>query len=162
MPANFRHDNALIVCPIDATCWILHEPFVFRCESNGHERVFTAPANFVTDFASIPWGLRAIAPRWGAYGWAAVIHDFLYWEQSIQQQDADEVFLEAMRTSGVPAWRRKLFYYAVHIFGCYAWKKNAALKARDKYARIRKRPLPNAFAIKQWKQDYANAQRQHA
>jgi|GEM_PF-2284510 len=70
MRARFRHDNALVVCPLDATCWILHEPFEFRCELGGRERAFTAPPDFVTDFASIPWGLRLIAPRWGSYGWA--------------------------------------------------------------------------------------------
>ena len=92
----------------------------------------------------------------------AVVHDFLYWEQSIERHDADEVFLEAMRASGVPAWRGAAFYWAVRILGSYAWKKNAALKARDKRARIRKRPLPNPFAIRQWEQDYAKAKRQHA
>ena len=163
MRANkFKHENALVVCPIDATCWILHESFTFSSERNGHQRTFTAPANFVTDFASIPWALRLIAPRWGRYGWAAVIHDFLYWEQSIDRCGADEVFLEAMKGSGVSAWRARLFYWAVRIFGNHAWKKNAALKVRDKSARIRKRPLPNPFAIRKWKQDYAQAKRQYA
>jgi hypothetical protein len=163
MTAKFvRHNNPLVVCPVDATCWILHEPFVFTWERNGRERVITAPENFVTDFTSIPWGLRLIAPRWGGYGWAAVIHDFLYWEQSIERREADEVFLDAMKDSEVPVWRTRLFYWAVRAFGGYAWRKNTRLKATDKCARIRTRPLPNPFEIRKWKQKYEETKRQHA
>lgn len=163
MTAKFaRHCNPLVVCPVDATCWILHAPFTFVCEFNGSERRFTAPENFVTDFASIPPGLRVIAPRWGGYGWAAVIHDFLYWEQSIERREADEVFLNAMKASGVPAWRRTPIYWAVCAFGCYAWRKNATLKASDPTARIRTRPLPNPFGIRKWKQEYEETKRRHA
>jgi hypothetical protein len=151
-----EHENPLIVCPIDANIWIVHFPFVFECEWNGEKHRVEAPENFVTDFASIPRVFWSIAPRWGTYGWAAVIHDFLYWDQRMTRQEADDVFLTAMKQSNVPAWRRIVIYGAVRLFGWNAWKHNAALKASNPRARFRDRPLPNPFKVKEWRENYLN------
>ena len=43
--------------------------------------VITVPAGFVTDFASTPRAIWAILPPTGRYQLAAVVHDFLYWDQ---------------------------------------------------------------------------------
>jgi hypothetical protein len=43
--------------------------------------VITVPAGFVTDFASTPRAIWAVLPPFGTYQLAAVVHDFLYWDQ---------------------------------------------------------------------------------
>jgi hypothetical protein len=148
------HENPLVVCPVDAHIWILHTPFEFVCQRHGDEYRVTVPANFVTDFASIPRILWPIAPRWGVYGWAAVIHDFLYWDQGITRREADDIFLSAMNKSEVPLWQRETIYRAVRWCGCKAWKHNTTLKARNPCARIWDRPLPDPFHFKEWRAHY--------
>ena len=149
-----KHENPLVVCPIDADLWIVHIPFVFVCQCNKVKHRVEAPEDFVTDFASIPRILWSIVPRWGLYGWAAVIHDFLYWDQRMTRREADDVFRHAMITSAVPAWRRIVIYRAVRLFGSVAWRRNAALKVRNPRARFRDRPLPDPFNVKAWKDNY--------
>ncbi len=65
-----------------------------------------------------------IDPRWGKYGNAAVIHDWLYWDQPRTRQEADDIFLEGMEVLEVPNWKRKTIYYAVRLFGGFAWRAN--------------------------------------
>src|SRR5438046_8797712 len=36
---------------------------------------------FQTDFATVPRPLWIVLPKWGRYGNAAVLHDWLYWKQ---------------------------------------------------------------------------------
>ena len=44
--------------------------------------VIVVPAGFVTDFASTPRALWSVIPPTGRYQLAAVVHDFLYWDQA--------------------------------------------------------------------------------
>src|SRR5215217_6020711 len=49
----------------------------------------TVPEGFVTDFASIPrvfWS--ALRPD-GLYTYPAIVHDYLYWEQTVTREVAD-------------------------------------------------------------------------
>ena len=86
--------------------------------------------------------------------WAAVIHDFLYWDQSLTRREADDVFLNAMKKSAVSLGRRSVIYAAVRVFGRRAWKSNTDLKKRDPGARFLDRPLDNPFDIKKWRDGY--------
>ena len=44
------------------------------------ERIEVAEG-FETDFASVPRLLWVVLPKWGKYGNAAMVHDWLYWKQ---------------------------------------------------------------------------------
>jgi len=79
---------------------------------------------FMTDFASIPRLLWIFLPRWGKYGNAAVVHDWLYWTQKRPRKDADGIMLEGMAVLKVPAWQKYSIYIAVRAFGWLAWKRN--------------------------------------
>jgi len=87
----------------------------FRYEI-GHEgsNSYVEPGvGFVTDFASIPRPLWWLLPKWGKYGKAAVIHDYLYRHKTydvktslggslrvpIGRKRADQIMLEAMAVS---------------------------------------------------------------
>jgi hypothetical protein len=84
------------------------------------------PPHFVTDFASSPAVFRWLVPQDGPYSAAAVIHDWLY---SIAEPPpkppqfrkerfrADRIFLEAMRTSGVNAFKKSVLYRSARLFG---------------------------------------------
>jgi hypothetical protein len=119
-----KHENPLVVCPIDKDIWIVHATFAFVCQCNGEEHRIEVPPDFVTDFASIPRLIWPIMPRWGTYGWAAVIHDFLYWDQRLTRREADDVFLDVMKASAVPTWQKIPIYRAVRQWGWWAWKRN--------------------------------------
>ena len=90
------------------------------------DATITVPADFITDFASVPktpiaWWL------FGGHGHrAAVIHDWLYQRQVITEviitrEMADAVFDEALATMGIATWRRVPMVRAVRMWGRRAW-----------------------------------------
>lgn len=107
---------------IDGEHWVVEAPLVYTRASTGV--TYTVPEGFVTDFASIPRPLWPIYPKTGRYQLAAVVHDFLYWEQSTTRKEADQIFLEGMKESEVPTKDRSIIYSAVRGGGESAWKKN--------------------------------------
>jgi hypothetical protein len=111
------------------------------------------PAEFVTDFASVPRlplayllaGGRAIRP--------AVLHDYAYQThrlpveggdpRTLTREEADHVFLEAMQAdpwSGTSPWTRRLMWRAVRCFGGATW---------DQYG-DRQRALNPLWTAKGW------------
>ena len=94
--------------------------------------VIVVPAGFVTDFASTPRALWSVIPPTGRYQLAAVIHDFLYWDQGCAREQADAIFRVAMAESNVKPFERDLMWQAVRRFGQSAWNDNAAAKQAGK------------------------------
>jgi hypothetical protein len=90
--------------------------------------VIVVPAGFVTDFASTPRALWSVIPLTGRYQLAAVVHDFLYWDQACMREQADAIFRVAMAESNVKPFERDLMWQAVRRFGQSAWNDNAAAK----------------------------------
>lgn len=85
----------------------------------------TAPAGFVTDFASVPWLFWDLEPPLGDAGKAAVIHDQLYATKGLggryTRAQADGIFREALARSGVPLWKRTILWAAVRLGGSAGW-----------------------------------------
>ena len=96
------------------------------------EFVIVVPAGFVTDFASTPRAIWAVLPPAGQYQLAAVVHDFLYWDQGCLRQQADDLLRVAMAESNVKPVERDIMWQAVRRFGESAWAGNAAAKAAGK------------------------------
>ena len=94
--------------------------------------VVVVPAGFVTDFASTPRALWSVIPPTGRYQLAAVVHDFLYWDQGCTREQADAIFRVAMAESNVKPFERDLMWQAVRRFGQSAWSDNAAAKQAGK------------------------------
>src|SRR5687767_6419042 len=78
----------------DGTYWIVIEPVVYRIGNT--QLQIEVPRGFVTDFASIPYGVTAFFLPTGQYSRAAVVHDYLYWTQRCSREQADRIFLLAM------------------------------------------------------------------
>ena len=120
-----RFTEPLVVTPRpDGKTWILLSEFGYEVGQLGSTDVINVHVGFHTDFASIPRVFWIFLPRWGKYGNAAVIHDWLYWEQPRSRKEADDIFLEEMEVLEVPKMKRRIIYYAVRWFGWLAWSNN--------------------------------------
>ena len=120
-----RFTNALLVAPLsDGKSWVIVGDFGYDIGEEGSSEKVDVERGFVTDFASVPRVLWWVLPKWGLYGNAAVIHDWLYWEQSTSRKRADDLLLEAMEVLEVPSLKKKAIYSAVRTFGGWAWKRN--------------------------------------
>ena len=106
----------------DGENWILAEPVVYQIGNSAHR--IEVPKGFVTDFASIPYGVTAFFLPTGQYARAAVVHDYLYWSQTCSRAQADLIFLLAMVESNVPFATRRGIYRTVRAGGEGAWTDN--------------------------------------
>ncbi|HEX9173692.1 MAG TPA: DUF1353 domain-containing protein [Telluria sp.] len=109
-------------------------------ESSSKFKEVVVPAGFVTDFASIPAVFWSILPPDGEYAYAAVVHDYLYWDQSISRADSDEILRLAMYDLDVSSTKSKAIIAAVRMFGKSAWDKNASLKSSGEQRILRRYP----------------------
>jgi hypothetical protein len=115
----------LLVTPLtDGKSWMIVSNFGYDVGSENSGDTVQVTNGFVTDFASVPRVLWWALPKWGIYGKAAIIHDWLYWDQSRSRAQADAIMLEAMAVLNVPLVRKRLIYRAVRTFGSMAWKRN--------------------------------------
>ena len=146
---------ALVVSPFDnGKTWAIYKEFSYHVgELDSGGDVIVVPVGFGTDFASVPWVFRFLIPRWGKYGKAAVVHDYLYSTQEYgdekhRRRRADEIFREAMEVLDVAVWRRILMFWAVRAFGWLAWGGNKA-RIDEGISKIRELPQ-KAADVRQW------------
>jgi hypothetical protein len=94
--------------------------------------VWVAPAGSRVNGASIPRAFWSVigGPFEGKYRNASVLHDVAYAEQSRPWEDADRMFYNAMRCSGVGVVTAKTMYYALRRHGRH-WKHRQALPANE-------------------------------
>src|SRR4051794_28312254 len=95
-------------------------------------QVWVAPAGSRVNGASIPrvfWGIIG-GPFEGKYRNASVLHDVAYDEKTRPWQDADRMFYNAMRCSGVGAVTAKTMYYTLVRHGRH-WKHPKAEAVND-------------------------------
>ncbi len=124
-----RFTETLVVTPLpDGKTWIILNDFGYEIGEEGSGDIINVPIGTYTDFASIPRPLWAIFPRWGKYGNAAVIHDWMYWNQSRSRKEADDIFLEGMIVLEVASITRYAIYWAVRLGGWWAWWRNQSKK----------------------------------
>ena len=120
-----RFTEALVVSPLsDGNTWVVLKSFGYDVGEEGSGNTVEVKKGFVTDFASIPRLFWILLPRWGKYGNAAVIHDWLYWSQDRARAEADRIMFEAMGVLSVPAWQKYLIYGFVRVFGSISWNRN--------------------------------------
>ena len=126
-----RFTEVLVVSPLaDGRTWVTRREFGYDIGEEGSGNSIDVPVGFMTDFASVPRALWMILPRWGKYGNAAVIHDYCYWKQSGSRKESDRIFHEAMEVLKVGTFTISLMYYAVRLFGCWAWQGNKRMKEK--------------------------------
>lgn len=122
----------------DQRAFVLTQNMEFRLV-DGESLV--VPAGFVTDYASIPQYLWSIYSPHDVYSRAAVVHDYLYWTQQCTKEQADNLFLIAMKESSVGSYTRTIVYEGVVKAGRSSWCEN-------KNARVK--GLPRTLEGKYW------------
>jgi Protein of unknown function (DUF1353) len=100
------------------------------------------PKGFVTDFASVPRIFWPILPPDDEYLVPAIVHDWLYWQQTVSKERADSVLRNAMEELKVAGWKVAAVYQGVANFGTSAWDKNGQLKLTGEKRILIKEP-PN-------------------
>ncbi len=125
-----RFTTALVVSPLsDGKSWVVLDEFKYHVGNENSTDIINVSEGFVTDFTSVPRIFWLLIPRWGKYGNAAVIHDWLYWIQGTKnRKQADKILLEGMDILDVSGWQKTAIYYAVRWFGWLAWFRNTADK----------------------------------
>jgi len=123
-----RPDSVGVV--LEREYWRVLESFSFYLKDDQKEFVII-PMHFVTDGASIPRLFWPLLPRWGQYGQAAVLHDYLIDHGIITEfheadssvttrmasrSEARRIFNSAMKVLDVPKEKRRLI-----IAGVWAW-----------------------------------------
>lgn len=98
--------------------WRVLAPLVYE-NADGS---YIVPEGAETDFASIPRGLWNILPPMGEHNRAAVLHDFLYRTGAVPRAKADAIFLEAMKSLGVPSWKQQVMYWGVRVGGARSYR----------------------------------------
>lgn len=109
------------------------------------------PSGFVTDFASIPRIFWSVLRPDGDYTYPAIIHDFLYWDQSTSRVDADLVLKYAMQDFRVDASASETIYRGVRVGGKAAWDGNAKLKRSGERRVLKVLPSDPTLRWKDWK-----------
>jgi hypothetical protein len=91
-------------------------------EENSVEYI-DVPKGFLTDFFSVPQFFQSIVPKIGKGNQASVLHDYLYANHLYTQKRSDDIFLEAMTVLGMNVIQRYVIYYAVRLFGKFAYER---------------------------------------
>lgn len=108
------------------------------------------PIGFVTDFASVPRVFWSLLRPDGEYSYAAVIHDYLYWEQPCDRVLADEILKLCMEEFKIASGTVASIYAAVRIGGESAWEQNAKLRALGKRRVLKRTPKDPKIRWEQW------------
>jgi hypothetical protein len=110
--------------------WRLEQSYAYQ---DGDHRI-TVPAGFEFDLSSVPRAFWSVIAPFELSITAPLLHDFLYHyggnppagsiepPRSYTRKETDELFRSVMEQEGVAAWRRRLAYSAVRLFGGRAWR----------------------------------------
>lgn len=109
--------------------YFLRKPIGWKPNPGQNLPEINVPVGFVTDFASIPRIFWSLLPTDGQYTYPAIIHDYLYWDQSISREDADKILRYAMDDFKVNSATIDTIYTGVRVGGWIAWDDNASLKS---------------------------------
>lgn len=144
----------------------LTKPLAWRSDPH-HEWIFDgisrveAISNFVTDLTSVPRAFWSLIPKQGSYAYGAVIHDYLYWHQSlngnpIERETADRIFKLAMDDMKVPSLKTAAIYKAVRWFGGWSWEHNRKLKNSGERRLLVRTPESPNVSWEEWKSNPEN------
>jgi len=113
---------------LDRDYWRVGKAFRFYLGDPSEERWVNIPVDYLTDGASVPRLFWDLLPPWGQYGQAAVVHDWLCENLTVDvkgvatpivRREADKAFKEGMEALNVPSWKRNLMYMAVRGYTAY-------------------------------------------
>ncbi|MEO8564458.1 MAG: DUF1353 domain-containing protein, partial [bacterium] len=98
-----------------------------------------------TDFASIPRFLWTELSPVGEHERAAIVHDYLYWFQPCEREEADNLLMIAMTEDGVPDLQRGAVYAGVRVGGSDVWNANRVARDRGDLKVVPTQVTPTAL-----------------
>lgn len=104
--------------------WAVYNKFEYHVGCYPSEEIIKVPQGFVTNFASVPRIFWPLISPIDEHGKAAVIHDYCYSTGIYSKRRSDDIFLEAMEVLEVRKWKRFCIYWAVRLFGWFAWYRS--------------------------------------
>ena len=142
--ATSGFDRDLAIRAISATAWVLTEPLTW---TGSQGDVFTVPAGYVTDLASVPRFMHWLVLPYGPYTRAAVLHDYLLTERvnhpdpalRVSSRDADGIFRRVMQELGTSWAKRWLMWSAVRC--------GALVNPHRAYGRGFRKDLPRVLGM---------------
>lgn len=122
--------NSAFLEVLDDFRFRLIKPFEYYVGNpDAPDAVYTVPAGFETDFASVPRWMWSFLPPTGRYTKAAILHDYLvtpeqtgpqgYSHTPVPRDRADELFYESMLVLGVKPHLAWLMYQSVRLYSIY-------------------------------------------
>jgi hypothetical protein len=106
----------------DGENWVLEQDLLYEVGDSG--QTIRVPRGFVTDLTSTPRAIWFVIPPFGRYQFAAIVHDYLYWDQACTKAQADTILWHAMVESGVGKLKADAIWEGVHQAGQSAWNTN--------------------------------------
>lgn len=104
------------IAPVRDGRWRLMQPLSWEIGFKGSGLVWTVPAQFETDLASIPMLARLVFDRGDArYAKASALHDHML-DGGVDRLTAGAEFHAALRADGVVRWRRLVMFLAVALW----------------------------------------------
>ena len=105
----------------------------------------------------MPQVFWTLLPKTGRYAYAAIIHDYLYWTQKVERDEADNILYYAMVESGVSWLVYNSIYGAVKKWGDSAWEQNAKDRKAGKKRLLKNfPPKTKLISWAEWSKDPAN------
>jgi hypothetical protein len=116
----------------------------------------SVPVGFVTDMASIPRVFFSLLRPDGDYAHAAIVHDYLYWNQEVDRTTADRIFKLAMEDLEVSPFIVEVILLAVNLRGKSAWEENADLRRNGERRLLKNFPTESKTRWSEWKKNLSN------
>lgn len=123
-PASVQYDEQ-VSKETGKDYWRVTEAFKFYMDDPTEEKWVLIPAGYLTDGATVPRIFWELLPPWGAYGQAAIVHDWLCEHLTVEikgvvtpitRAQADKAFKQGMIALDVPSWKRNIMYIAVRVY----------------------------------------------
>ncbi len=111
------------------------------------DTVYTVPAGYLSDGASIPRALSWLYPKYGPYLKSAILHDYLLTDvlpqKLIESNRVDELFKESMEYLDIPKFRQWVMWCGVRLGAMFnKRRRKGSLKTLPKVALISLLMLP--------------------
>ncbi|MGF6482830.1 DUF1353 domain-containing protein [Paraburkholderia sp. JPY419] len=148
---NKEIKNPLDVRRFKDPIYVLLGPLEWNPNTQSPLAPVKVPRGFVTDFASVPRVFWSLFRPDGDYAYAAVVHDYLYWQQDRPKSDADLIFRSVMDDLKITDRQSAILYHAVDLFGGAAWRENARLKASGEKRILSELPSSSDVTWEEWK-----------
>ncbi len=144
--------GVLILQRFKDSMYIVVKPFTWKSDdpSLDYQKV-TVPSGFVTDLTSVPPLFWSTLRPDGNYVNAAIAHDYLYWTQERDRQEADKILSIIMKEFGIGWIKRNTIFQAVDKLGWLAWSKNKELKLSGEKRYLKRFPQDPKITWSQWK-----------